>query len=284
MCWRFFKITYWKNSRLQSNKSDLQVWFYFGKQQCENATCVLSRSLYIWIQRCLYCIANNNLLVLVYSSCLCRVCVAPGTIAWTPFPILNREHCYSCFLVLISEAREIYLSTWKCRYLPCGNSERIRPVLSCGISLCIYVTTWKSPSHTNWRVIHVQDGLMINCIKDNQWWQTALVVIDPHCLKWHTRRDPSSVLAPWAELFACGTWTESNAGIAGTQKARDSGFAGLSERGCMLNKCIVEHQYLSSEAFPGRAGREEGMQQNALGEVKSVWFCSTLGHLLHVKS
>lgn len=51
----------------------------------------------------------------------------------------------------------------------------------------------------------------------------------------------------------------------------------------MLSTCSIPTQSWVLELSLKGLGGQQGMQQSALGEMKSVCFCSTLGHLLHVK-
>lgn len=142
------------------------VWFYFEKQQCKNATFVLSRSLLCTHEsRCLPLIALPKIM-LFYSSYLWRVCVTPRAIGWTLLPVLNWEHC--CFHFwgkrwkIFQRMKVQILASWEFpKNLTCV-------ILLESSSVMMSLTTLESPSHTNWRVIHVPACLMINRIKEKQ--------------------------------------------------------------------------------------------------------------------
>lgn len=223
-----------------------------------------------------YCVAKNNFILLFYCSYFWRVHVTPRTTGWTLLPLLNY---YSCFSVLISETRsEKHLSMWKCRY-----SWEFPKNLTCVIllespSVFMCLTTSESPSHTSWRVIHVQAWLTINHIKEKQLRSTALLVIDLHSLKWHMRRKLSSCWTLPVLLERNLMWES----LACRKRDVCQHFCRVFQNkvACWIYASSSRNIWVLKPSLEGLGRRE---CSNALEEMKLVWFCNTC-YLWHSES
>lgn len=125
---------------------------------------------------------------------------------------------------------------------------------------------------------------MINDIKEKQLWSTALEVIALLPTKGQVRgKDPGSVHASWTELCYLNRVQCGNHPHAKSVCHVTAFLQGFSKQTCMLNtRFIPTFPWVLEPSLEGLGG-QQGMQQNALGEIKSVCFCSTPGPLLHVK-